>query len=50
MEDFIKTDFIKISEGALWGRKKFDLCQILEVDELPTTEEIANKLNNKTWE
>ena len=50
VENFIKTDFIKTSEGALWGRKKFDLCEILDVNELPIIEEIANKLNNKTWE
>lgn len=50
VENFVKTDFIKTSEGALWGRKKFDLCEILDVDELPTIEEISNRLNNKTWE
>ena len=50
VENFVGTDFIKNSEGALWGRKKFDLCKILDIDELPTIEEIANSLRNKTWE
>ena len=50
VENFINTDFVKSSEGALWGRKKFDLCEILNVDELPSIEEIASKLNNITWE
>jgi len=50
VENFLETDFEKVSEGALWGRKKFDLCDILDVDELPKIEEIANKLRHETWE
>lgn len=50
VEKFIKTDFIKVSDGALWGRKRFDLCKILDTTELLGIEEIAKNLNNKTWE
>jgi hypothetical protein len=50
VDNFYETDFKKESSGGLFGKKYFDLCEILEVNRLPETTEIAEFLKNKTWE
>ena len=50
VEKFIKTDFRKESKNPIQKSKFFNLADMLKVNELPSTEEIAKKLNGKTWE
>lgn len=50
VDKFIETNFIKASKYPLWKAKLFNLSEILNVDELPDVENIANILKNKTWE
>lgn len=49
VEDFIFTDFEKESDGGLMGNKYFDLYDILNVEVLPSSEEIAKELKDKKW-
>lgn len=49
VEKFYETDFKKITPRAPMGSRVFDLSQILEVQEVFPTEEIAEMLINKTW-
>ena len=52
VDKFVKTDFRKESEGALWGRKKFNLRKELKLDDsemLPDIEVIAKMLEDKKW-
>ncbi|MDR2599611.1 MAG: hypothetical protein LBC73_04990 [Oscillospiraceae bacterium] len=46
---FFVTDFKKKSARGLQGSKNFNLCDVLELDELPDTETIAEKLQTKEW-
>lgn len=51
VDKFYDTYFVKESKRAPMGSRIFDLCEVLEVDDLPEdTEEIANLLKTKTWE
>lgn len=50
VEQFYETDFKKTSPRALWGMRKFDLTQVLDQKNLPSTEKIAELLKTKTWE
>ena len=50
VENFIKIDFRKNSKNAIQRSKLFNLSEMLDTHTLPSTEEIANRLNNKTWE
>ncbi|MDR2599744.1 MAG: hypothetical protein LBC73_05655 [Oscillospiraceae bacterium] len=49
VEKFYDTDFKKESKGALRGNKIFDLCEVLELNELPDTKKIAEMLRKKKW-
>ena len=52
VEKFVKTDFRKESDGALWGRKKFNLTKELDLnfnESLPDIEVIAKLLEDKKW-
>lgn len=49
VEKFIETNFIKTTPRALWGSRIFDLSQLLGVDKIPETEEVAKLLSEKTW-
>ena len=49
VDKFYETDFRKVSFGGSMGSKNFDLTQVLRVDKLPNTEEIAELLKHKTW-
>ena len=51
IDKYVPTDFKKVTLNPLWGRKLFDLKEVLNVDvsEL-SIEEIAEKLKDKTWE
>lgn len=49
VEQFVETDFKKITPRAPMGARNFDLSQILGVDELPDIHEIAELLKDKTW-
>lgn len=53
VEKFCPTNFKKISHGGAMGPRNFDLTEYLGVtaqNQFPTTEEIAEKLKNKTWQ
>jgi len=49
VEKFFATDFKKITPRAPMGTRVFDLTQILETDQLPDTQKIAEILKTKTW-
>ena len=51
VEEFIETDFPKVTKGPSMGTRVFDLKELLHIegDALPSTEEIANRLKLKTW-
>ena len=49
VENFYETDFKKISAGGSMGTRIFDLSYLLETDELPDVEQIAEMLKNKSW-
>ena len=49
VDKFHETDFKKITPRAPMGTRIFDLTQILETEQLPSTSEIAELLKNKTW-
>lgn len=50
VDRFYPTDFKKVTPRPPMGSRIFDLSSILEADELPTTQEIAELLKTKTWE
>ncbi|MCL1880933.1 MAG: hypothetical protein FWF76_02010 [Oscillospiraceae bacterium] len=51
IEKFYETDFKKTSKGAPMGSRMFDLCEVLDTEELPKkTEEIAELLKSKNWQ
>lgn len=47
VENFYETDFKKISAGGLMGTRSFDLSYLLEIDELPDVEQIAEMLKTR---
>jgi len=49
IDKFYETDFKKITPRAPMGSRVFDLTQILETDQLPEIEAIADILKTKTW-
>lgn len=49
VDKFYETDFKKITPRAPMGTRIFDLTQILETEQLPSTSEIAELLKNKNW-
>ncbi|MCI5687236.1 MAG: hypothetical protein MR303_01870 [Emergencia sp.] len=49
VDKFYETDFKKTTPGPSRGTRIFDLTQVLGVNKLPETAEIAEMLRNKTW-
>lgn len=49
VDKFYETDFKKITPRAPMGTRVFDLSQVLETENLPETQEIAEILKTKTW-
>jgi len=49
VEEFIETDFKKVSKGGLFGKKYFNLNQYLKKDMFKNTSEISDLLNTSTW-
>lgn len=49
VDKFFETDYKKSTQRAPMGTRIFDLTQILETEQLPTTSEIAKMLKAKTW-
>lgn len=49
VEKFYETDFPKITPRAPMGSRMFDLTDVLQIDKLPNTEEIAELLRQRTW-
>jgi len=49
VDKFYVTDFKKITSRAPMGSRVFDLTQVLDIEKLPETIEIAELLNTKTW-
>jgi hypothetical protein len=49
VEKFYETDFRKTSSGGSMGSRNFDLTQVLEMEKMPDTEQIAELLKHKTW-
>lgn len=50
VEKFYETDFKKISPRGSMGTRFFNLVNVLGVEKLPDTKEIAELLKSKTWE
>lgn len=49
VEKFNETDFKKVTPRAPMGTRIFDLTQVLETDNIPDTEELAQRLMNENW-
>ncbi len=49
VDHFYETDFCKVSPGGLRSPIFFDLGEVLDVEPLPGTKEIAELLSGKTW-
>lgn len=49
VDKFFDTFFEKETKGAPMGSRMFDLCDLLGLEKLPDTAEIANLLRTKTW-
>ena len=49
VEQFYETDFKKVTPRAPMGTRIFDLSAVLELDDLPGTEKIAELLKEKSW-
>lgn len=49
VEKFYDTDFKKITPRAPMGTRIFDLTQVLGTDNIPDTEELAQRLMNENW-
>jgi hypothetical protein len=49
VEKFYETDFRKTTKYPIQRTKFFDLKEVLDVNILPTIDEIANKLRQKEW-
>lgn len=49
VEKFCETDFRKITPRAPMGYRSFDLTQVLETENLPDVETMAELLKEKTW-
>ena len=50
LDEIYETEYKKVSPGGMRGKQYFDLGNILEKEELPETEEIADLLSEETWE
>lgn len=50
VDKFYETDFKKVTPYAPMGTRFFDLCDVLQTDNLPDVETIAELLCTKTWE
>lgn len=49
VDNFYETDFKKITPRAPMGTRIFDLTQVLEMENIPDTEKLAECLKQKTW-
>ena len=49
VEKFIETDNRKITKRPPMGSRIFDLSQVLSLEEMPTVEQIAELLKDKSW-
>lgn len=49
LEEVYETEFKKVSKGGMRGTQYFDLGELLETENLPSTSEIANKLSDIKW-
>lgn len=49
VDKFYETDFKKITPRAPMGSRIFNLTEILGIKDLPTEEEIAKRLREKSW-
>lgn len=49
VEEFFPTNFRKTTKYPLQGRKFFNLKNLLQVTTLPTTQQIAQQLNQMQW-
>ena len=49
VDQFVETDFRKVTPYAPMGARIFDLTDVLGADSLPDVQEIAKALSTKTW-
>ncbi len=49
VDKFYETDFKKNTPYAPWGTRVFDLTKVLGTDNIPDTEELAQRLKSETW-
>lgn len=50
VDEFLDTEFKKVSKGGMRGTQYFDLGEILGSDELPPVDQIAERLRELTWD
>lgn len=49
VDKFYETDFKKVTPRAPMGTRIFDLTHVLGTEDIPETEELAQRLNNANW-
>lgn len=49
VDKFYETDFKKITPRAPMGTRIFDLTQVLGMEDIPETEELALRLMDENW-
>lgn len=49
VDKFYETDFKKVTPRAPMGTRIFDLTEVLGTEDIPETEELAQRLNNENW-
>lgn len=49
VDKFYETDFKKVTPRAPMGTRIFDLTQVLGMEDIPETEELAQRLINENW-
>ena len=50
VEKFYPTNYVKTSKYGIFKDKLFNLEEVLQISELPSTEEIAKLLDGRSWE
>ena len=49
VDKFYDTDYKKTFSGGAMGTRYFDLSDVLNLKEMPSTEEISELLKDKSW-
>lgn len=49
VENFVLSNFLKLSSGPMQGIKYFNLCKLLKINDMPNIEELVKLINQKQW-